>query len=1199
MIDFCSYNIRGLHNKVSFAKDFISVRNLSLVALLETHVKEEDAAHISNNIAPRFNWIFNYDSHVNGRIWLGWDVSIWKVHFVCSTAQHITCEVMRVDGTCSCLLTMVYAYNSAADRRILWTDLEILRNRFTVNDSMRPWCVMGDFNVFLNDFESNRPMPRRRTHIDEFRNCISNIGVTDLRYQGHVFTWWDSGTVDPVMRKLDRIFVNESWLHQFDLSIAEFLPHGLSDHNPAVVRMGVAINRIKKPFQLFAHLLENDNFIPCVQHAWATQVSGDPWFQLTTKLQRVKSALKALNRNMGNLHSLVESARSDLLNFQNLLPPVPDQYQRIEEGRLSLVFQQALFAEEVFLRQKSRVRWLKAGDKCNKFFFNSCKDRWNTNKVLKIIDDNGAEHTDHASIASVAVNYFKSLLGNSVETHEMPNLSGIKKLSDMDKAALCDPFTEDDIFAAFKSMAKGKSPGPDGFTPEFFIKAWSVVGSDTSKAILYFFDSNFMPRMINSSAIVLVPKCSNASNMSQFRPISCCNVLYKCIAKLLAFRMKKVIGTVISSNQTAFVPNRCLGDNVLLAQALFRDYHLNLGTPRFSCKLDIKKAFDTVSWTFILKVLTAMNFPPIFIKWIEVCITTCRHSVKLNGALEGYFAAASGLRQGDPLSPYLFVIAMEVLNVCVNQTSALCNFNHHWRCAELKITHLVFADDLLMFCKGDLVSINAILEAVRMFAGISGLHLNASKCTAFFGNVDPSVKSSTLAQSGFSDGSLPVVYLGLPLVSRSLKTRDCLPLIEKLSKRILKWTIRFISQAGRLQLLNAVLFGIHSFWASCIFLPASVIKKVNGVLSRFLWAGTLTGGCVFKIAWKNCCFPKTEGGLGIKNLKDWNMAAILFQLWRILNRPDSLWVSWIYEYELKRKGFWSMPIPRHCSWGWKCILSARPLALQFISYEPGISSNFLLWHDPWLNHRPLCSQLDSSVISALESTSLALLNSIQNNGVWDLGVSNYQPVRDLREACSRIIPRSNDRIVWDAGSLPLKIASIYQCISCHRPKPPWFDFIWNKFSIPKFSFTAWLAIQERLLTMDRMLLFNMFTDGICLLCLQDAETHCHLFCDCPFTRSVLNSCPIPVTSQWSDLCRGNCFTAHMDYTRVHVAYLFISAVFYHIWGERNLRMHNTGQYNLAPAIITRIKETVREKLFSCAAFQMRVRRDIFLNSFIY
>ncbi|GKF62034.1 RNA-directed DNA polymerase, eukaryota, reverse transcriptase zinc-binding domain protein, partial [Tanacetum coccineum] len=193
------------------------------------------------------------------------------------------------------------------------------------------------------------------------------------------------------------------------------------------------------------------------------------------------------------------------------------------------------------------------------------------------------------------------------------------------------------------------------------------------------------------------------------------------------------------------------------------------------------------------------------IKWIMECITSTSFSINVNGDLRGFFKGKRGLRQGDPLSPYLFTLILEVLNPIIKRNiAANPHFKYQWKCNDLKITHLCFADDLMLFCHGDGKSMSILKNSIDEFSSVSGLFPSFPKSTVFFGNVRETCRTKILKVMPFIEGKLSVRHLGVPLLSKRLYVNDCSVLVDKVKKRILDRKNKSLSFAGRLQLILLV-----------------------------------------------------------------------------------------------------------------------------------------------------------------------------------------------------------------------------------------------------------------------------------------------------------------------------------------------------------------------------------------------------------
>ena len=321
-------------------------------------------------------------------------------------------------------------------------------------------------------------------------------------------------------------------------------------------------------------------------------------------------------------------------------------------------------------------------------------------------------------------------------------------------------------------------------------------------------------------------------------------------------------------------------------------------------KVDLRKAYDTVNWEFLEDTLLGLKFPPMFIKWVMQCVTTTSYSISINGSLHGFFKGKQGLRQGDPLSPFLFAICLEVLSRNMNRLKRNPEFNHHPKCLEMSITHLAFADDLILFSRGDAPSVRLSMDCLKQFGNYSGLSINASKSSLFMAGICQEDMVEIEAITGFNRGEFPFRYLGVPVAASRLTINQFNPLISKISEYISAWAGASLSYAGRCELIRAVLQGVECFWLSILPIPVGVRDRISALCRNFLWGGKTSVSKKPLVAWKDVCRPKSEGGLGFMDLNAWNLALLAKALWNLQSKKDSLWVRWVNHVYMKDMPFW-------------------------------------------------------------------------------------------------------------------------------------------------------------------------------------------------------------------------------------------------------------------------------------------------------
>ncbi|GJX36511.1 RNA-directed DNA polymerase, eukaryota, reverse transcriptase zinc-binding domain protein [Tanacetum coccineum] len=357
------------------------------------------------------------------------------------------------------------------------------------------------------------------------------------------------------------------------------------------------------------------------------------------------------------------------------------------------------------------------------------------NRVGTICVEDGKRY-DGSDVPDQFVNHFNKFLGASLPVIPLHTLGNIvnMKLTSEEAEYMVREVTDEEIKYALFEIDSSKAAGLYGYSAYFYKKAWQIVGNEICLAVREFFRTGKILGEINATLIALVPKIDTPNVVSDFKPIACCNVLYKIISKILTDRIKRGLNKIVNLNQSAFIPGRHIQDNILIAQELLRGYNRKSGARRCDMKIDLQKAYDTINWEFLKDVLHIVGFHEAMINWIMTCITSTSFFICVNGEVKGFFKGGRGLRQGDPISPYLFTLVMEVFNmIMINNINQASYFRYHYGCSELKLTHMCFVDDLLVMCNDVVESLKVVKKSIDEFSKVFGLYPNLNKSTIFFG----------------------------------------------------------------------------------------------------------------------------------------------------------------------------------------------------------------------------------------------------------------------------------------------------------------------------------------------------------------------------------------------------------------------------------------------------------------------------------
>ncbi|XP_057808482.1 uncharacterized protein LOC131022959 [Salvia miltiorrhiza] len=666
-----------------------------------------------------------------------------------------------------------------------------------------------------------------------------------------------------------------------------------------------------------------------------------------------------------------------------------------------------------------------------------------------------------------------------------------KKLPENWKDWIETPFTEEEIRTAVWNCEGGKSPGPDGFNFNFFKNCWEIIKDDLFEVMRDFHSHGKLAKGSNPSFIALIPKKEGAAVLKEFRPISLINCLYKVISKVLASRLKQVMHLIIAECQSAFVGGRYILDGVIVLNEIIEETtKKKKGLALF--KVDFARAYDTVDWAFLDNMLEHMNFGFKWRGWISGCLCSASANVLVNGSPSGEFRLERGLRQGDPLSPFLFLIVAEGLNLLVERAI-------HKGCLEpvsigreeVRISHLQYADDTMFVVTEKRDNAWAIKCILKLFELLSGLSVNFDKSCIVGVGTSESVCRDLANTLKCQVGEMPINYLGIKIGKSLSRAVEWKYLVDKVKRRIAKWNNRKISFAGRVTLLRSVLTSIPIYQMSFSIINKSVISQIRSIVY----------------------------------LESFNKALMAKWIWRFLTEGNSLWArvvrackgDLVWDEEgfslegnrLLKPGWWKNVLK--LSWGDKggCLRdNLKP--------QVGDGASFSFWNQIWVGAKTLGDLFPRLFrISDNQGGSIKTMGD-WFDGVWEWKIGWNRELRGREHDCYsnllailsnvEIFAGKEDGWRWTASTNGVfTVKSAYSKIRESGASSPQgavgFDLLemWKAPAPFKAKTTAWRVLKGRLATCENLIRRQVnipISETACVFCKEQTETMEHLFFKC-------------------------------------------------------------------------------------------------------
>nr|GEV14604.1 RNA-directed DNA polymerase, eukaryota [Tanacetum cinerariifolium] len=832
----CMKNIETIIGSQGEDNELNNKHIVNFVAIQETKIGIMDLFSVKElwgNLA--FDYAFSPFVGSSGGILCAWDPSVFVKDNSMVSDSFVAVYGTWIPSTTKLLVITTYASQNLSERRLLWEYLHHLLDSWDGES-----ILLGDFNEVRFEHERYGSV-FNPNGANVFNNFIASSSLVDLPIDGYSFTW--SHKSASKMSNLARFLISDGLLAYFPSLSVTCLDKHLSDHRPILLR---EIN------------VDYDS--------WKSSVGSD-----SNSIIKLKKKLQVLNLVKMWLADDDQKLLANKGSIQNWLIELDKSFDQgkctddliRERSNLFKDLQDLNHASSLDLIQKAKIRWAVEGDENLKYFHGIINKKCSQLVIRGIIFDGDwivdpflVKHEFHSHFS----NRFAASVSDSISfDHTFPRQLTVDQMDDLERVVSYDV-----IKNVVWNCGTNKSSGPDGFTFEFFRKYCKIIDNDVVAAVMCFFDTGVFPPGCNSSFITLIPKMHEAKMVKDFRPISLIGSTYKIIAKVLANRLSHVISDLVFEEQFAFVTNRFILDGPFILNEPF-SWCKHKNSKALIFKIDFEKAFDSVRWDYLDMVLLNFGFGSKWRIWIHGCLKSAMGSILVNGSPTMEFEFYKGLKQGDPLSPFLFILIMESLHISFSNVVNAGLFNGIRIGPSFSLFHLFYANDVIFVGKWELSNLSTVINVLKWFHVASGLKINLLKSKIMGISVPNDVVVSAACSIGCLVMHSPFNYLGVKVGASMSRISSWDDVVAKLSARLSKWKLKTLLIGGRLTFIKTVLSSLPLYYMSSFKALKSVLNRLEAIRRNFFNGSDCSKKKLSLISWKIALASKKNGGLGISS----------------------------------------------------------------------------------------------------------------------------------------------------------------------------------------------------------------------------------------------------------------------------------------------------------------------------------------------